>query len=174
MVFDEDVEGFFAAVARHQPSRRFGNEPNERELEHGRGDLQKRWYPPGPIVRHGERAQSDTCSDDRSDVPALVEEAVEHSGVSRVSELGDELGCAVDTEWNTHAEEDSRNQEHSYVDGSGLDDDTDEKDGGAEGDTVLAAEPVVDVRHDWNRDYSPDTEGRANEAEKSTVWVVEV
>ena len=55
-----------------------------------------------------------------------------------------------------------------------MDDDTDEKDGGAQSDAVLAPEPVVDVRNDGNRDDSPNAEGRANEAEKSTVWVVEV
>jgi hypothetical protein len=79
-----------------------------------------------------------------------------------------------DTEWDAHAEEDASDEEHGDIDSGGLEDDTDKEDDRSDGDTVLSAEFVVDVRYDGQREDGTDTESGIDDTKEGTLGVVEV
>ena len=89
--------------------------------------MEQRGNPPGPIVRHCKSTQSDSSGNDSADVPAFVEQAVEYSSVTWISQLCDQLRVAANAKWNAHSEKDASDKKHGDVDRGCLDDDAYQK-----------------------------------------------
>lgn len=125
MIVSQDVESLGIPPLANEPTRRFGAEPEETELEDGGHTLEGGWSPPSPRGVELESTEGAPGGDNSTGVPERVVEGGQRSAVGGVGQFGDQHGGASLGECETEANEETSANEHANALGSGLDSSSD-------------------------------------------------
>lgn len=173
MVLDQNLSRLGPTASGDEPTRALGDEPDEKDLDHGGDTLKETRDPPRPRAFNVLGPVRRPRGHNGPEVPRSREVGQDGPAMFWKSQLGEKQGGAHNGESQAPADQEARDDELRHMLGRGLEDGAEERPQGAKGDGLAAAELVDEPADQGQGEHGADSLDGVEEAEDGGTGVVE-